>query len=104
MVRCRFSRSAKGDLLGIGRYTVRAWGGKQAAAYIADLEKFCTKLAETPEIGRRCDEIRAGLRRLERSRHVVFYRREPGGVVIVRILHQRMLPESYLWNKSNTEE
>jgi plasmid stabilization system protein ParE len=33
------------------------------------------------------------LRRLEYGRHVVFYRVEANGIVISRILHQRMLPE-----------
>jgi plasmid stabilization system protein ParE len=34
------------------------------------------------------------LRRLAHSKHVVFYRQERGGgILITRILHQRMLPE-----------
>jgi plasmid stabilization system protein ParE len=39
-------------------------------------------------------EIRPGLRRMEQGKHVVFYREEPGGILISRILHQRMLPEN----------
>jgi plasmid stabilization system protein ParE len=31
---------------------------------------------------------------MEQGRHVVFYRGEPGGIRISRILHQRMLPEN----------
>jgi plasmid stabilization system protein ParE len=31
---------------------------------------------------------------MEHSKHVVFYRlREAGGILVVRILHERMLPE-----------
>jgi plasmid stabilization system protein ParE len=30
---------------------------------------------------------------MEQGRHVVFYREKPDGVLISRILHQRMLPE-----------
>jgi plasmid stabilization system protein ParE len=30
---------------------------------------------------------------MEQGKHVVFYRVEPGGILISRILHQRMLPE-----------
>jgi plasmid stabilization system protein ParE len=30
---------------------------------------------------------------MEHARHVVFYRIESGGILISRILHQRMLPE-----------
>jgi len=34
-----------------------------------------------------------GLRRMKQGKHVVFYREEPGGILISRILHQSMLPE-----------
>ena len=30
---------------------------------------------------------------MEQGKHVVFYRQEPGGILISRILHQRMLPD-----------
>jgi plasmid stabilization system protein ParE len=49
--------------------------------------------AGNPALGRSCDEIRPGLRRMEQGRHVILYRVEPGGILISRILHQRMLPE-----------
>ena len=51
-------------------------------------------LADNPSLGRACDNIRPGLRRMEHARHVVFYRQTPTGVLISRILHQRMLPEN----------
>jgi toxin ParE1/3/4 len=50
-------------------------------------------LVDNPELGRACDDIRPGLRRMESRKHVVFYRREPRGILVVRVLHQRMLPE-----------
>jgi plasmid stabilization system protein ParE len=31
---------------------------------------------------------------MKQGKHVVFYREEPGGILISRILHQRMLPEN----------
>jgi plasmid stabilization system protein ParE len=31
---------------------------------------------------------------MEQGRHVVFYRQQPDGILISRILHQRMLPDS----------
>jgi toxin ParE1/3/4 len=87
---------AADDLLSIGQYTVSTWGKAQAARYIDELEVCCQRLAENPSLGRGCDEIRPGLRRLEHAKHVVFYRRESGGVLISRILHQRMLPGDHL--------
>jgi plasmid stabilization system protein ParE len=42
-----------------------------------------------------CDTFALGLRRMERSKHVVFFRCEAGGILVSRILHQRMLPERH---------
>lgn len=89
----RFSRRAEADLLSIGAYTLRNWGEDQTIRYIDDLEACCQMLADNPELGRACDDVRPGLRRMERGRHVVFYREGGGGILISRILHQRMMPE-----------
>jgi toxin ParE1/3/4 len=91
--RFRISRLAEADLYNIGAYTLRTWGEAQADRYLAQLEACCQRLADNPALGRACDEIRPGLRRMEQGRHVVFYREEAGGVLISRILHQRMLLE-----------
>jgi toxin ParE1/3/4 len=91
--RVRISRLAEADLCNIGAYTLRTWGEAQADRYLAQIEACCQRLADNPALGRVCDEIRPGLRRMEQGRHVVFYREEAGGILISRILHQRMLPE-----------
>jgi len=36
--------------------------------------------------------VSLGLRRFEHGKHVVFYRIVAGGILIVRVLHQRMMP------------
>jgi toxin ParE1/3/4 len=92
----RFSRRAEADLIAIAEYTLRTWGYDQALSYLDDLETACKKVAANPELGRRYDEIRKGLRRIEEGRHVIFYRSEVGGVLVSRILHQRMLPERHV--------
>ena len=89
----RFSRRAEADLLSIGEYTLRTWGKAQAARYIGELEVCCQTLSDNPALGRLCDEIRPGLRRLQHGKHVVFYRQEGTSILVSRILHQRMLPE-----------
>lgn len=89
----RFSIRAESDLLNIGDYTIQTWGEAQAIRYIDDLESCCQMLADNPALGRECDEIRSGLRRMEHGRHVVFYRQETGGILVSRVLHQSMLPE-----------
>jgi len=82
-------------LYNIGLYSFRTWGEEQTERYISKLETCCQLLADQPALGRACDEIRLGLRRMEQSKHVVFYREESGGILISRILHQRMLPEKH---------
>ncbi len=77
-----------------GAYTLQTWGEDQAIGYLDGLETCCRHLADHPESGRRCDHIRPGLRRMKHARHVVFYRIEAGGILISRILHRRMLPET----------
>jgi toxin ParE1/3/4 len=91
----RHSRRAEADLLSIAQYTLRTWGEEQAIRYIDDLEAFCQMLADNPLLGRACDPIRQGLRRMERGRHVVFYREDGEGILISRILHRGMLPERW---------
>ncbi|MGA3202513.1 MAG: type II toxin-antitoxin system RelE/ParE family toxin, partial [Bryobacteraceae bacterium] len=68
-------------------------GEDQAFRYLDALEASCQMLAENPALGRACDNFRPGLRRMEHGRHVLFYRQVAGGILISRILHQRMLPE-----------
>ena len=95
MATCRFSRAAEADLVSIGVYTLRAWGPAQTERYLGELEACCQQLADNPATGRPCDHVRPGLRRLEQGKHVIFFRSEPGGILVSRILHERMLPERH---------
>jgi toxin ParE1/3/4 len=97
----RFSRRAETDLLSIAAYTLRTWGENHALRYIGDLEACCQMLADNPALGRTCDDVRPGLRRMEIGRHVVFYREDAGGIPVSRILHQRMLPERHVMDGEN---
>ena len=70
---------------------MRTWGVVQAEHYVTDLELCCERLLDHPQMGRACDEIRKGLRRIEQASHVIFYRQVKGGIMISRILHERMV-------------
>ena len=96
MSKVRFSRRAEADLLSIADYTLRKWGKAQAIRYLGELEACCQLLADNPALGRLCDEVRVGLRRHEHGKHVLFYRQERGGILLSRILHQRMLPDRHV--------
>jgi toxin ParE1/3/4 len=91
----RYSQLAESDLYDIGDYTLRTWGADQAVAYLEQLENRCLQLADHPAAGRPCDSIRPGLRRYEEGRHVIFFRQSETGVIVSRILHQRMLPDNH---------
>ncbi len=95
MASFRFSRLAEADLLSISAYTLRTWGEAQTIRYIDALEACCQRLADNPAAGRFCDYVRPGLRRMEQGKHVLFFRREKDGILVSRILHERMLPERY---------
>ena len=66
----RLSRMAETDLLGIATYTLNTWGQDQTVSYIDGLEACCRQLANMPELGRACDQVRPGLRRMEQGKHV----------------------------------
>ncbi len=91
----RLSRLAEADLLSIGAYTLLTWCETQTIRYLNELEACCQQLADNPASGRSCDDIRPGLNRKEQGKHVIFFRREPGGIRMSRIMHERMLPERH---------
>jgi toxin ParE1/3/4 len=86
------ARLAESDLKSIIRYTVRTWGRAQTVRYSQGLRNSFQLLADHPSLGRSCDSIFPCLRRFEQGKHVVFYLSQPGGVLIVRVSHQQMIP------------
>jgi toxin ParE1/3/4 len=94
MATVQFSEGAKADLLRIGAFTIKTWSAAQAELYLDGLEQCAKMLAGNPSLGRACAWIRPGLRRFEKGRHVVFYRRTgKNDIFVSRVLHQSMLPE-----------
>jgi toxin ParE1/3/4 len=85
-----YSKLAEQDLIDIYLYTARTWGQKQADSYDAGIERIITRLADSPSIGRACDEIKIGFHRFEHKHHIIFYRQRQTDILIVRILHESM--------------
>ena len=81
---------AKTDLKGIARYTQERWGRLQRNKYLSRFDRCFHRLAENPGLGRPCDEIREGYRKLQEGRHIIFFRAVLDGIEIVRILHGSM--------------
>lgn len=96
MRQLKISTEAENDIDEIVAYTIANWGREQGEKYLSKLEDGLNLLVANPHLGRPCDAIQSGLRRFEIERHVAFYLSKPEEVLVVRILHQSMLPNRYL--------
>jgi toxin ParE1/3/4 len=83
----RFSRPALTDLEEIVSYTASAWGEAQAEAYLTALKSAIDRAARQPRSAPLKSLSGRSLRVLAVRRHLVFYREEAGGILIVRVLH-----------------
>lgn len=91
MARYILSKSAQSDIARIADYTIVNFGVKQARTYRDGLISCFESLAVRPERGRfylHKDETL--LLRYRHKSHVVFYKRTNSGLLIVRVLGERM--------------
>jgi toxin ParE1/3/4 len=91
------SPAAQADLEEIWDYTCERWDVDLAEEYLRELQHAIERAAANPRIGRACDEIRPGYRKLAAGSHTLYYRVASEGIVdIVRVLHQRMDADRHL--------
>lgn len=91
MSRYVLSPAARADLEDIWEHTCERWSSDQAEVYVREIQRAVERVAQSPSIGRTCDEVRPGYRKHAVGSHVLYYRLVSADVVdIVRILHQRM--------------
>jgi len=86
----RLTKQAKDDLKSIARYTQEIWGRDQRNKYLGILDNCFHLLADEPDLGMACDEIRKNYRKFCIERHIIFYRKVADDIDVVRILHCRM--------------
>lgn len=96
MARFQLTRKARQDLKAVARYTQQTWGITQRNKYLAQLDHRFAVLAESPAMGRSCEEIRPGYRKFHEGRHVIYYALSPDGIKVVRVLHAAMDVERHL--------
>ena len=90
------SLEADGDIEEIFEYTKAKYGIHQAISYVTDFEVCFSQLVETPNIGKRRDEIKKGLYSFPKREHTIFYRILTNKIRIIRILHSsRDLPKYF---------
>ncbi|GGK49714.1 type II toxin-antitoxin system RelE/ParE family toxin [Aliivibrio fischeri] len=83
--------SAKNDLKDVAIFTARRWGKEQRNIYLKQFDDSFWLLAENPDIGKGCDEIRNGYRKFPQGSHVIFYKQTGSQQIqIIRILHKSM--------------
>lgn len=90
MRRVEFTPKARRDLEDIWDYSHDRFGFEKAEAYMRDIQRAAETVADDPRRAQACDDIRTGYRKLSVGAHVLFLREFESGIVIVRILHQRM--------------
>jgi toxin ParE1/3/4 len=100
----RTSARARADILNIATFTIQRWNEAQADKYLAGLKELCGRLAKGEAKGSARDDIAPGLHRIRYLSHIVFYRLMPYGVRIVRVLHQRQLPDLHRFDDESDDE
>lgn len=81
------SPEADRDIEDVFDYTEEAFGTDQAVIYVTEIDDIFTGLLGNPELGRKRNEIRRGLRSIPKDNHVIFYRILKDRIRIVRVLH-----------------
>lgn len=98
MAKYQLSQQARTDLRDIWLYGSAQWGAQRADLYVLKIHELCEFLVENPAIGRQRENIHRDLQSYLVGSHVIFYKVQTGGVLIVRFLHQSMDFERHLKN------
>jgi toxin ParE1/3/4 len=88
----KLSIPAAKDIEHILQYTLENWGQLQFERYYRLIEDTLNEIGINPDC-RHCqsrDELFVGCLSRSFGKHIVFYRKNMGGVEVVRILHQKM--------------
>lgn len=88
----QFTNKAREDLSSIWDYTFVTWGEEQADSYYNMLINSCLKILKHPVLlGIKYFDVLPGLLGYRVNKHIIFYKLQDNwGVLIIRILHQRM--------------
>ena len=94
----KISQEANQDIEDIWLYTYENWSPEQADRYFNLIIDEIEYLAEHPESGKDCSQIRKGYFRSRIKSHFIFYKinRKKGEIEIIRVLHEKMNVESRL--------
>jgi toxin ParE1/3/4 len=91
-----YTERAEDDLFEIGVYTWSEWGEQQFVKYMTLLRETCENIIPRKLRLARSVPGRPALLRWRCERHVIYFHKVDGGIEIVRVLHERMLPAHHL--------
>lgn len=80
---------AREDVRDILQYTFDTWGSGQRDAYRHVLERAYERLRAFPDIGHPAAGRPSNIREYHLEHHIIYYRREPDRIVILRIVSPR---------------
>ncbi|WP_205240771.1 type II toxin-antitoxin system RelE/ParE family toxin [Desulfobulbus alkaliphilus] len=90
MSRVTLTPRARSDLGDIWDFTFARWGMDQAEKYVRDLWAAMERQSNDPTNSIHIGDVRPGYRKVNSGSHVIFFKVTPGGIDVVRILHQKM--------------
>ncbi len=90
MAEYELSKKASADLNEIYLFSHGRFGRAKAEAYLLALQERFIRLAAQPLLGRPIDHIRKGYFRYQHASHAILYRPKVNGIIVMRVLHQRM--------------
>ena len=93
--RFKVTKRARADLLAIGRFTEKEWGLVQRDYYLKQFDDAFHLLGENPMLGKTCEDVLPGYRKIPQGSHVIYYK-VTDSVEVIRILHERMEPDTRL--------
>ena len=91
----RLSKRAAEDLMSIALFGMERFGVEQSAVYRDKLRDKFEELSQFPDRYPPVDYIREGVRRSIFGVHSVYYRREAGGILILRVLGRQDLNRAF---------
>lgn len=87
---------AETDLIAIWQYSYEKWGANKAGEYLLQLDSGMQELASNPLLGKSREIVRPKYRSIQINRHVIYYKYQGNVIDIIRVLHERMIPEKHL--------
>ena len=89
MSRVRLTIAARDDLAGIWEYSVENWARGKARIYMTAIRTACA-LAASREIPSRAVSGADNLRQVRSGKHLIFFRPDGDGILVLRVLHESM--------------